>query len=291
MKITVLSENTSLSEKLRAEYGLSVYVECGSTRLLFDTGCGSAFMENAGTLGVDLSACTAVAFSHNHRDHCGGFLSLKGILRPDCPVYAHEGFFTDKWWDHHFDGPLTDTQAPTVEHVGPVMVASDLFRDGLTGFRILVDDVFEIGDGIFLVGNFPQPKGMERVFRSQLKTGMNGRLVRDDFRDEQICVIRTPEGLVLLTGCAHHGILNIIDTVNNRFPGERIRAVIGGTHLVPFDEKRALETAKRLENLGMECAALCHCTGPALPVMADMIGAYSCTGAGFVWESNPGSGL
>ena len=100
MKLTVLSENAALYPGLEVEFGLSVYLEEGDTRLLFDAGERDACLRNAEKLGIDLRRVTAVAFSHNHRDHCGGFLRLAEQLPPDVPIYAHSGFFIRKWWDH-----------------------------------------------------------------------------------------------------------------------------------------------------------------------------------------------
>ena len=85
MKLTVLSENAVLCPGLEGEFGLSVYLEEGDTRLLFDAGERDACLRNAEKLGIDLRRVTAVAFSHNHRDHCGGFLRLAELLPPDVP--------------------------------------------------------------------------------------------------------------------------------------------------------------------------------------------------------------
>lgn len=85
MKLTVLSENAVLYPGLEGEFGLSVYLEEGDTRLLFDAGERDACLRNAEKLGIDLRRVTAVAFSHNHRDHCGGFLRLAEQLPPDYP--------------------------------------------------------------------------------------------------------------------------------------------------------------------------------------------------------------
>lgn len=74
MKLTVLSENAVLYPGLEGEFGLSVYLEEGDARLLFDAGERDACLRNAEKLGIDLRRVTAVAFSHNHRDHCGGSL-------------------------------------------------------------------------------------------------------------------------------------------------------------------------------------------------------------------------
>lgn len=140
MKLTVLSENAVLYPGLEGEFGLSVYLEEGDTRLLFDAGERDACLRNAEKLGIDLRRVTAVAFSHNHRDHCGGFLRLAEQLPPDVPIYAHSGFFIRKWWDHRCDPPQQETYSQTLELVGPPMEASWFFQQGLTGFRCLADD-------------------------------------------------------------------------------------------------------------------------------------------------------
>ena len=286
MKLTVLSENTALNPCLEAEYGLSVYLEEGTTRLLFDTGEQGACLRNAEKLGIDLRQVTAVAFSHNHRDHCGGFLRAAEILPPDVPVYAHTGFFTRKWWDHRCDPPQQETYARTLELVGPPMEASWFFQHGLSGFRCLADDVTEIGSHVYLLGNFPAPGAAEAVHPSSVMEEPGGGLVPDTFPEEQICVVDTPAGLVVLTGCAHSGIVNILSTVEQRFPGRAVQAVFGGTHLVPPDPERIARTADYFRRSTIACAGVCHCTGPAgLEVFSRTVPAYLPTGAGLLWQT------
>ena len=162
MKLTVLSENAVLYPGLEGEFGLSVYLEEGDARLLFDAGERDACLRNAEKLGIDLRRVTAVAFSHNHRDHCGGFLRLAEQLPPDVPIYAHSGFFIRKWWDHRCDPPQQETYSQTLELVGPPMEASWFFQQGLTGFRCLADDCIQIAPHVYLLGNFPSPDQRRR---------------------------------------------------------------------------------------------------------------------------------
>ncbi len=162
MKLTVLSENAVLYPGLEGEFGLSVYLEEGDTRLLFDAGERDACLRNAEKLGIDLRRVTAVAFSHNHRDHCGGFLRLAELLPPDVPIYAHSGFFIRKWWDHRCDPPQQETYSQTLELVGPPMEAFWFFQQGLTGFRCLADDCIQIAPHVYLLGNFPAPPSLLR---------------------------------------------------------------------------------------------------------------------------------
>ena len=200
MKLTVLSENAVLYPGLEGEFGLSVYLEEGDARLLFDAGERDACLRNAEKLGIDLRRVTAVAFSHNHRDHCGGFLRLAEQLPPDVPIYAHSGFFIRKWWDHRCDPPQQETYSQTLELVGPPMEASWFFQQGLTGFRCLADDCIQIAPHVYLLGNFPVPGPEEAVHPSSVMEGPDGRLVLDTFPEEQVCVVDTPAGLVVLTG-------------------------------------------------------------------------------------------
>ena len=263
MKLTVLIENTAVREDLASEFGLSMLVEQGDTRLLFDTGLTRAFIDNAAKLGVDISRVTDAAFSHNHRDHCGGFLRYAAEYRPQCPVYVRRDFFRCKWWDHAFDDPPLPEKERTVELVGPVMTPDWFFAHGIPGLRQIRQDLFHVGDGVYLLGGFPVEQGIEAVHASQVMDGPDGALVRDTFRDEQVCVVRTQAGLAVLTGCAHNGICGILRAVMRHFPGEKIAAVYGGTHLVPPVPERIESTVRFLRELKLPRLGACHCTGPA----------------------------
>ena len=116
--------------------------------------------------------------------------------------------------------------------------------------------------------------------------GPDGRLGLDTFPEEQVCVVDAPAGLVVLTGCAHNGICNILSTVEQRFPERSIQAVFGGTHLVPPDPERIALTADHFRHSSIVCAGVCHCTGPiGLDVFTQTVPAYLPTGAGLVWQT------
>ena len=129
MKLTVLTENSVLRNDLKAEHGMSILVQADGINFLFDTGYFGAIRENAQKLGIDLTNIDAVAFSHNHVDHTGGFLSICDLIKPDCKIYAHKGFNIRKYWDHRFD-PITDpTAAQNLEQVGPAMQSEYFFQN------------------------------------------------------------------------------------------------------------------------------------------------------------------
>ena len=142
MKLTVLTENSVLRSDLKAEHGMSILVQADGINFLFDTGYFGAIRENAQKLGIDLTNIDAVAFSHNHVDHTGGFLSICDLIKPDCKIYAHKGFNIRKYWDHRFD-PITDiTAAQNLEQVGPAMQSEYFFQNQKYKSLILKHDFF-----------------------------------------------------------------------------------------------------------------------------------------------------
>ena len=285
MKFTVLIENHALDSALHAEHGVSFYIEKDGFRMLFDTGESHLFLENAKTLGIDLSHLDAIAFSHNHYDHCGGFLSYVAAGYAPCPVYAHTGFFRRKWWDHSLDAPEEDTYENAMELVGPIVTPEFFFQHGYAKFRMISDDVFELAPDVYLVGNFPMERGEETPHPSSKMELDPETFVPDQFRDEQICVIRTKHGLVVFTGCAHNGIMNILTTIAQRFPGESIYAMFGGTHLVQSEAPRITNTVAYIRQQNIKTAGVCHCTGPdAIATFAATVPAYVEIGAGFTWN-------
>lgn len=285
MKLTILSENTSLRSDLKAEYGLSMLLEKGNTKLLFDMGSYQAFMENAEVMGIDLKNITAAAFSHNHVDHAGGLIFFAEQMKHALPIYIRTDFFRNKYWDHSQDLPETTTYGDFLEHVGPPFDWSFIHKSRLTGVRVLAGDVFPLGDDVYLVGNFPVPTDNESVHPTSVMETADGSCIRDEFTEEQVCVVRTKNGLVVLTGCAHHGIRNILTTIEKRFPGEPIRAVFGGTHLLPPSMERIEETAEFLTTHVQGTCGVCHCTGEVgLAVMTEKVSSYVKTGAGYIYE-------
>ena len=207
----------------------------------------------------------------------------------DVPDLWHYGLYGDFAEAGYGDAPNNDEMhaySQTLELVGPPMEASWFFQQGLTGFRCLADDCIQIAPHVYLLGNFPVPGPEEAVHPSSVMEGPDGRLVLDTFPEEQVCVVDTPAGLVVLTGCAHNGIRNILSTVERRFPERPIQAVFGGTHLVPPDPERIARTADYFRHSSITCAGVCHCTGPiGLEVFAQTVPAYLPTGAGLVWQT------
>ena len=284
MKLVFLSENSVVADGLKGEHGTSVYVEKDNIKLLFDCGYFGVAGENAKKLGIDLSQVNVVAFSHNHVDHAGGFVFMKDRFAPDVQILVHQGFHVRKYWDHRFDPETDPTAARNLEMVGPAMPLEWFFTNGKFGMRVIADDLYKVSENIYLVGNFPVQRGIEAVFPASRMEMPTGEYVVDEFRDEQACVIRVKEGLIVLSGCAHNGIMNILETIRKHFPQEKVVAVFGGTHLVPYNPRRVEQTVKYFNESGIKYAGVCHCTGPAIADFADKVTSYIKTGSGLTLE-------
>ena len=210
MKLTFLCDNTALYEGLASEHGMSVYVEKGDIKMLFDVGAVDVARKNAQRLGIDLTKVNMVAFSHNHNDHSGGFIQINDLIQPDCPILVHQYFPVRKYWDHRFDPETDPGAAKNLELTGPGMPLEWFFVNGKYNMRVIADDLYKITDDIYLVANFPVNRGVEAIWQSLRMETPSGDYVVDEFPDEQVCVIRTKEGLVVLSGCAQNGIMNIL---------------------------------------------------------------------------------
>ena len=232
MKVTVLAENTSRCG-LPAEHGLSLYIETENRKILFDTGQSELFSENAERLGVDLKKVDIAVISHGHYDHGGGlktFLKLNG----SAPVYLHRCAF-----EPHFNG--------TEKYIGLDTSLAESPRLHFT------ESSTEIADGLTLYDCNSKEK-LTDLGSFGLNMVQNGQMLPDDFRHEQYLMIEENGKKVLISGCSHKGIINIVDWF-------RPDVLVGGFHFskLPLDGKLT-EYAKTLNSFPTVYYT-CHCTG------------------------------
>lgn len=231
MKIHCLIENTCDSGLLKAEHGLSMLIETGEHRILFDTGASDAFAENAECMGLDLRTVNTVILSHGHYDHGGGLVRFLELNRK-ARVWASPHAF-----EPHFNASGKDIGLP------PALRAQ-------TQIHSASEPVTELYSGITLhQGNeiaVEDCAGMSAI--------CNGVHIPEDFRHEQYLLIQEGGKRILISGCSHRGILNI---------AEHFRAdiLIGGFHLMKeIDTSRLSALAERLQKLPTRFYTG-HCTG------------------------------
>ena len=256
MKITTLIENDRAddSSELIAEWGLSLHIEFGNHIILFDTGQSGAFADNAERLNVDISSVQTTVLSHYHFDHGGG-LKRFFDLNSKSKVYLAESSNVECY---------ARACKLVKRYIG---LDANILSDFSDRF-VFVSEATEILPNVFvfpkILNNHPKPIGNKRLY---LKKG--GKLVLDDFSHEIVMAIKDDDGLVIFTGCSHNGLLNMVDTVTEKFKGVPIKAIIGGFHLVSSplfnsmagSRQEVEELGKSVLNYPVDMTFTCHCTG------------------------------
>lgn len=231
MRVVTLVENTSRSERIQAEHGLSLYIETEDRRILFDMGQTDAFARNAEVLGIDLSLVDFAVLSHGHYDHGGG---LETFLRINtkAPVFVHRSAF-----ESYYNGTEKYIGLPVSLMRSPRLIRGSGVREICPGIRL-----FDCNDQNWLFDSY----GLNR------REG--DRFLPDDFRHEQYLLIEEGKKHFLFSGCSHKGIENIA----KYFKPE---VLVGGFHL---NKEHDPEVLSRIGRYFRDAKIVCftgHCTG------------------------------
>ncbi|MDX9871141.1 MAG: MBL fold metallo-hydrolase [Clostridia bacterium] len=247
IKATVLCENCVFSNLgAIAEHGWSVYLETDRGNYLFDTGQGLALINNARIFKKDLSKIRGIILSHHHSDHTGGLMDALTESGP-VDVYAHPGLFKE--------GFLVRSGE---KYIGVPYARIALESKGAR-FRYNKEFI-EIAPGLHITGEVPRLTDFETGDKDLVLKTEEG-LVRDPLLDDQSIVVETEKGLVIILGCSHAGVINIIDYAVKKTGQERIHAVIGGTHLWTVSAEQQEKTIQAFKDYKIERLGVSHCTG------------------------------
>lgn len=247
LTITTLVENRKRDDRYLAERGLSLLIHWQDKRILFDTGASEAFLENADTLGEDLSRLDYVVISHGHSDHSGGLRALCQSTRRKFGLVLNPQFFQKKF--KREDAHLRYIGNDFAEEFLQIENIKTIFP---------MKDTFELIPGLYIISDFPRIS-FEKDDESFMALS-GGEYRQDSFPEEQALVIDTPKGLVVFTGCAHNGIVNICETVKARLK-KPVYAVLGGLRLNEADSQRIEKTAEYFRESGIAKFGSCHCAG------------------------------
>ena len=247
VNITTLSENTA-NFGFVGEWGLSILVEADGTRVLMDTGLSFSAAHNARVLGVDLSGVDRIVLSHGHADHTGGLAEVLAETG-EAEVIAHPDVFADK---------CARRRDEKVRDIGVPFSREEL--EALGARFNLTREPVHITEHIMTTGEIPFLNDYEEV-EDGLCVRENGEIKPDPLADDLSLVIDADFGLVVILGCAHRGMVNILHRARSITGEERVYAVIGGTHLVGASEERLARTVADLKDMGVQRLGVSHCTG------------------------------
>ena len=252
LRITILCDNTAgFVPEIIGEHGFAALIEKREGNYLFDTGQGIGLKNNALILEKDLRSVKKLILSHGHRDHTGGLLSLIEIC-PGVEVCAHPDIFLKRFSIRNINGK--EVKRP----IGAKFSSRDLKQRGA---RIeLHRELFPIAKGLYLTGEVPRLTPFEEG-DLQLYKKEGDQLEPDPVLDDQSLILKTTRGLIVLLGCAHSGLINILHHIREIFPKDRIHVIIGGTHLGFLNPEQRQKTIEALQYFDFDRIGPAHCTG------------------------------
>lgn len=246
--VSVIVENTAARTDLKAEHGLSLWIETSDARVLFDTGQGEAFPHNADALGIPLDRAEAIVLSHGHYDHTGGLAHALDRNR-GARVFMHPDA-TRTRYSRHAD--------KTMHSIGMPAAARESL-DAASARVVRVSGPADVAPGIRVTGPIPRANRFEDTggdfFLDSAAT------MKDPILDDQAAWVETGRGIVVILGCAHSGVVNTLDYIAQRTGASEFHAVIGGMHLGRASDERIAATADAFRKYRVAVIRPAHCTG------------------------------
>ena len=253
LKVTVLVTNLGGDPyEGDGEWGYSALVEVDGHKILYDTGLSADLvLRNAKALKIDLSGVEDVVLSHNHYDHVGGLMSLRRELSKINPraisrVHVGAGIFEPRWSESGED------------RNGLRLIRAEYLATG--GAFVVHDKPTELFPGVWLTGPVPRTND-EKNWTPGLSLDTPQGRREDNVPEDSALLFNTGRGMIILTGCAHAGIVNITEYARRIIGNKPIVAMIGGLHLFSASDQTLAWTGAKLKSYGVLSLLAGHCTG------------------------------
>jgi len=284
MKLIVLIDNNTIIDRyLSGEPGVSYLIETENKKILFDTGYSDMFIQNAKKLNINLLDIDYLVLSHGHIDHTGGldpllklyaeesfeYIALKrnGTNRKKPKLIAHPDTFSRKY--------IPDT----------VEIGTFVGKENLYPFfdLNLNRNPVKITEKLLFLGEIERKNNFEAL-EPIGQTVINGKESPDFLLDDSALVYISEKGLVIITGCSHAGICNIISHAQKITGINKIADVIGGFHLLDPPKKQIEGTTSFIKNIEPETMHACHCTDLHSKIKLSEVANLEEVGSGLVLE-------
>ena len=246
LKISILIDNSALVGRyLLAEPGLSLWIECGGKKILFDAGYSGAFLSNARLMDIDAAAPDIVVLSHGHSDHTWGLAALIGE-RTACRMKDRPQM-------------VCHPCALARKRLGGLDAGMALSSEVLSSFFELRPsrEISEIAENLYWLGEIDAAVTPRGTIGEKLE---NGEWKPDECSDDSALVYDGSDGLVIITGCSHSGICNIVEQAKRATGREKITAVVGGFHLRSGSDEEMRPVLSYFAKAAPRKVLACHCT-------------------------------
>ena len=248
MEITTLIENKEGVCGLQNEFGLSFLIKDEDKTFIFDTGKTGEFVKNADKLNINLKDVKDVVLSHSHFDHTGGVKTFTEKCNNHYTLHVNKTFFEEK---HRITEVIH-------EFLGNNFDEKYLLNHGVK-IHYLENNEYKISKNITLHTNFKPVNNFETPTRYYFRK-IYDNYILDNMEDEIAAAMETEKGLLVICGCSHIGIANIVENIRQR-TGKKIYGIAGGLHLTKASDERMEAVLNYFKETGIEFFAVSHCTG------------------------------